>query len=169
MPLVHPVPFFFSGEAGLPVRSRSLHRLSSNEQTARSGQLTKRQLTARQLTMANGPPANGPHAATTTTPSTTTGQPAPTAVICLYTQRGASRCIVCASGESVARARLIHASKRPLWTGPLPALQALPTLLKMFDSFTPKHERVNKQLRGGFLRNLTPPLASYYGPAIFAW
>ena len=121
--------------------------------------------------MANGPPANGPHAATTTTPSTTTGQPAPTVVICMYagTQRGASRCIVCASGESVARARLIHASKRPLWTGPLPALQALPTLLKMFDSFTPKHERVNKQLRGGFLRNLTPPLASYYGPAIFAW
>ena len=120
--------------------------------------------------MANGPPANGPHAATTTTPSTTTGQPAPTAVICMYpgTQRGASRCIIC-SGESVARARLKHESKRPLWTGPLPALQALPTLLKMFDSFTPKHERVNKQLRGGFLRNLTPPLASYYGPAIFAW
>ena len=116
--------------------------------------------------------ANGPsHAATTTTPSTTTGQPAPTAVICMYTggQRGASRCIICASGESVARARLKHASKRPLWTGPLPALQALPTLLSIFDSFTPKHERVNKHLRGGFLRNLTPPLASYYGPAIFAW
>ena len=115
--------------------------------------------------------ANGPsHAATTTTPSTTTGQPAPTAVICMYpgTQRGASRCIIC-SGESVARARLKHESKRPLWTGPLPALQALPTLLSIFDSFTPKHERVNKHLRGGFLRNLTPPLASYYGPAIFAW
>ena len=81
---------------------------------------------------------------------------------------GASRCIIC-SGESVTRARVKHVSKQPLWADRLPALQALPTLLKMFDSFTPKHERVNKQLRGGFLRNLTPPLASYYGPAIFAW
>ena len=87
----------------------------------------------------------------------------------MYTgQRGASRCII-RSGESVVRARLKHMSKQPLWADRLPALQALPTLLNIFNAFTPKHERINKDLRGGFLRNLTPPLASYYGPAILAW
>ena len=61
------------------------------------------------------------------------------------------------------------ASKGPLWVGALPALPKLPVLLNMLAAFKPKHERVNKSLRGGFLRDLSPSLSSYYGPAILAW
>ena len=73
------------------------------------------------------------------------------------------------SSPSAAEARQQAAAVDRPAASTASSLQALPTLLSIFDSFTPKHERVNKDLRGGFLRNLTPPLASYYGPAILAW
>ena len=77
--------------------------------------------------------------------------------------------LLCTSGRGGAGLPCADRQGPIIPTIPLPALQALPTLLSIFDSFTPKHERINKDLRGGFLRNLTPPLASYYGPAILAW